>query len=182
MVISRDLGFDVMPSVAGSFSGPVVVCATGRCLWDDLAKMGDWGGDWMAVNDAGVHMKHAPQHWCTLHPEYFPHWQAARGRDKNFNKLHEFMAHSAENWPGDKSGTSSLFAVRVAAALGYEPIVLAGMPLDDSGHYYDPPGLGGVHGMGFFSGQIEHWKPYAPVLRGKVKVLSGNLTQLFGGI
>lgn len=40
-----------------------------------------------------------------------------------------------------RQGTSSLFAVKVALALGYRRVILAGIPLDGSGRFYDPPGL-----------------------------------------
>jgi len=133
----------------------------------------------MAVNDVGMHMPEAPKHWCSLHSKFFPHWQFLRGFSTDFNLLHKFLAHGIESWPGDKRGTSGLFATRVAAALGYDEIVLAGVPLDDGGHYYDPPGH--TPPMSHYSGQVEVWKEYVPVLRGKVKVVSGNLMKLFGG-
>jgi len=37
------------------------------------------------------------------------------------------------------AGTSSLYAVRVALSLGYPRIVLAGIPMDNSGRFFDPP-------------------------------------------
>jgi len=37
------------------------------------------------------------------------------------------------------AGTSSLFAVRVALGKGYERVILAGVPMDNSGRFFDPP-------------------------------------------
>ena len=40
-----------------------------------------------------------------------------------------------------RHGSSSLFGVRVALALGYAQVVLVGIPMDGAGRFLDPPGL-----------------------------------------
>lgn len=181
MVIPRDLGFDVMPSVAGSFSGKLLIHGCGRCLWDDLDKIGKWDGHRMAINYSGILMAVDFDHWISLHQEDFPWMLYLRGRTihgKTPRPNFRGHVHHIGNWPGDREGTSSLFAARVGAALGYDEIVMAGVPMDSSGHFYDPPGYDGGSD---YSGTAERWRKYAPILREKVKVVSGNLVNLLGG-
>ncbi len=43
-------------------------------------------------------------------------------------------------WPGAEVGaTSGCFGALVGLMLGYTEIVLAGIPMDNGGHFFDPP-------------------------------------------
>ena len=77
---------------------------------------------------------------------------------------------------------ASALAVYTALALGYDEIILCGVPLDDSHHYFDPdwrkcsftkqvPLKG--------NGQIKYWADaQAKVFQGKVTARSGRLTEI----
>lgn len=54
-------------------------------------------------------------------------------------KLHSCNPGAEYHWPWSGHGTSGLGACFVALALGYERIVLCGMPLTDTPHNGEPP-------------------------------------------
>lgn len=139
-------GIGETQSRLGTFSGPLLIMGGGRTVWDDYAKVRPWGGEIMAVNDVGMHLHDRIRHWVTLHPEYMPGW-------KHYREKHLYgqgvpaMTHSSKERPGidvvwrigNQGGTSGLFACYIGLMLGYNEIVLAGLPMDNSGHYFDPP-------------------------------------------
>ena len=81
-------------------------------------------------------------------------------------------------------GTSPLSAVLVGLEMGYERILLAGVPLDDSGHYFDPSD---IHTNRFHQDykhqerDLMYWKSAMKEFKGRVKSLSGNTRTLLGG-
>jgi len=87
----------------------------------------------MAVNDMIVHYPYPIVHAHSINRQMLQAWTETR-RPKNKNlKKHCFR------WPGVKS--SGLNAVYCGLDLGYSEIVVCGVPLDNSGHYFDPPWL-----------------------------------------
>lgn len=122
-----------------------LILGAAACLWDDLKALGHWDGDVIVVNRAGIHYPGRIDHWVTLHPEMLGGWIEARAV--------AFGPGEFETWcqkEGDEvdhvvtdiepRGSSGLFAVRIALLLGYERVVLAGMPIDDRPHFYDADG------------------------------------------
>lgn len=144
MTTWADLGLDgsgEVPRVAGSRSGTCVILGGAASVWEDNARAPS--GARMAVNDAGAYYMDPLEHWVTLHPEYMPGWM-------RFRRGHCYghaMTHSNREAEGidiawhmvNVGGTSGLFACKVALLLGYERVVLAGMPMDGSPHFFDPP-------------------------------------------
>jgi len=118
----------------------------GRTVWDDFAKVRPWKGEIMAVNDVGAHLHDVVRHWVTLHPEYMPGWRTFREKHL-YGSGQPTMRHShkvAQDidvvWKvGNVGGTSGLFATFIALMLGYNEIVLAGLPMTNDGHYFDSP-------------------------------------------
>lgn len=67
-------------------------------------------------------------------------WCAPQGATPPVTHGHIEFAGVDRVWTGwDKSGTSSLFGVRVALALGYERVILAGVPMTGEPRFFDPP-------------------------------------------
>lgn len=134
------------PSRLGRFSGPLLILGGGRTVWDDYAKVRPWKGEIMAVNDIGAHMHDRIRHWVTLHPEYMPGWKHYREKHL-YGQGISAMTHSYKEkegidvvWKiGNQGGTSGLFACFVGLMLGYNEIVLGGLPMTNDGHYFDPP-------------------------------------------
>ncbi len=153
------------PHVAGQYSGLLVLMGGADCIWHDLqgiAAMFDksFGPLWeqgmipahyMAVNDIGAYWQGELHHWLTLHPNYMPGWMKFR-MGHNFGLGHGVETHSNKPWEGidnvwaiaNSGGSGGLFACLVALALGYNRIILAGMPIDESRHFFDAPWYHGV--------------------------------------
>jgi hypothetical protein len=154
----------------------------GRTVWSDYAKVRPWKGEIMAVNDVGAHLHDRVRHWVTLHPEYMPGWMAYRLGHLYGSGDHP-MTHSQKQkpgvdvvWPmGNLGGTSGLFGCFVGLMLGYSEIVLAGVPMTNDGHYFDPP----WYGTEFADKPTEiAWKwAIKNVFDGRVSSLSGASQQ-----
>lgn len=185
-----------IPSRAGKFSGPLLILGSGRVAveggyrtaWDDFATYRDSDlpkGEIMVVNDIGMHLHDRVRHWVTLHPEYLPGWMKFRtghlygSGDKPMTHSQKVREGVDVVWPmGQLGGTSGLYACFVGLLLGYDSIVLAGIPMTGSGHYFDPP---------WYGSQFEDkpnemvWKWAAlNVFEGKVKSLSGKTKDWLG--
>lgn len=181
------------PPMAGKFRGPVLVAASARCLWDDLEALplADWPGDVICVNFTGLFFPVHFQHWVSLHGSFLSPWLTIR---KALVPGPHIWTHGPASDPGEIAwdferggGTSSMFACQVAVALGYQKIVLAGVPLDDSGHFYDPPqGKFGFSGFGFLRSnyatrtqQIE-WTSFHAGFGELIRSMSGRTRSIFG--
>ena len=175
------------PGIAGSESGQLVICASGHSIWSDLERVPGYIKDkWeqsfdiMAVNDAGMHIPHRLKHWYS-NDAWIKRWRPARrerfGENDTTNediKLHSCFGIVINwGWPG--GGTSSLNAVMTGLALGYEKIYLCGVPLDDNGHYFDPPWVKTNFSR---SGGLREWESRSVYFEGKVVAMSGNLCAL----
>lgn len=175
-----------MPSRAGVFSGPpLLILGGGRDAWADYDAVRPWPGEIMCVNDIGQHLHERVRHWVTLHPEYMPGWRTFREKHLYGNGV-PAMTHSQKCRDGvdvvwdltEIGGTSGLFACMVGLMLGYHEIVLAGIPMSNDGHYFDPP---------WYKTDLEdkaalsHWKwARENVFKGRVTSLSGNTKDMLG--
>jgi len=140
-----------IPPLVNTFHGSLVILGGAACVWDDLLLFNNTLGlqlrpDYMAVNDIGQYWQNPLAHWVTLHPEYMPGWMRFR-LGHYYGDGRKPIVHSARPDPGvdvhwdvpTSGGTSGLFGCLVALALGYEKIILVGMPMDNSHHFFDPP-------------------------------------------
>jgi hypothetical protein len=170
---------------------------TGACLWDDLdAYDAQHEGDRMGINDASnfYPMMHSRPliHAVSLHPEFlwgycvYPDFVGAH---RGFAPLqsHAQFRHRAGNsqhplniWPLQRDGgTSGPFGLIIGLLMGYENIILAGMPQDSSGYFYNP-------NMGTYfhhDAYIEEWerlREAVPMVNERVRSLSGNTKKMFG--
>lgn len=192
-----------LPEIAGKYKGRLLIVASGRCVWDDLSifarksRHGNEGirfdGDVMAVNDIGMHLPCRITHWYSNDGYMLPHWLKARRPEFKANiddrpiQLHSFIPKDsgAWKWPWPGHGGSGLNAVYTGLGLGYDEILIAGMPSDDSGHYFDPPW---VHTT--FNSQVppqkdceenRWWKTArTKMFNGRVKSLSGRTKAWLG--
>lgn len=176
------------PEEAGTESGGLAVCASGRTIWDDLARIPGFKGSWqqnfdiMAVNDTGMHIPYRLKHWYS-NDKWLLRWRPARrerfGENDTTNeniKLHScFGIDGAVNWGWPGGGTSTLNAVMTGLALGYDRIYICGAPLDNSGHYFDPPWVTTNFSR---SGGLREWESRKPYFEGKVVSMSGNTKEI----
>ena len=194
------LGRGEAPKCAGKFKGPAVVLGSARCIWDDLAKIDFDKVSVIAVNDMILHYRNELHHAVSLHPEEPPLWKQLRwtnGCDSGghiYTHSHRYPSHikhpngefKAEHgldfiWEleGGRGGSSGLFACMIGLALGYDKIILAGIPLDGNGHFFDPP----EKEVRQFLGQNITWEwegANVNYFAGRVKSLSGRTMDLLG--
>ena len=181
------------PRCAGHFKGLAVVMATGWSVWQDLAAFDPEarGADVIAINNMILHWKKRVHHGVSLHAEEPPLWRKLRqqyGCDNSHVTCHAYRASQDPQvmncdytWPMVGcclAGTSSLFAVAVGLGLGYGRIVLAGVPLDAGGHFYDPPGT--VTKL-FAGSPRREWETANKIwFQDRVRSLSGWTRELLG--
>lgn len=174
----------------------LLVVGTGRRVWEDVELSG-WdrglGLDIMCVKDTLVHFPGNVDHAFSEHPDQLRLLsQLRRARRKIMAKQERSVClHSSHegdsyihNWNIPRFGCSGMGATIIGVLLGYHQIVLAGIHLDDSGHYYDPHWVKTSFGRQYLD------KDDAPRLwsdmekhyfKGKVKALSGRLKEYLGG-
>lgn len=143
------------PRVVNNFSGILVLLGGARCVWEDVKRLEDIlprnNCQHMAVNDIGAYWHHELTHWVTLHGAYMSGWRNFRmghGYGEGAHVFtHSFSVPSGTRhkdidhwWDIDfGGGTSSMFGVVIAFGLGYSKVILCGIPMDKSGHFFDAP-------------------------------------------
>lgn len=171
-----------LPVAAGSCRGACLVVGSSRDVWLEVGDTNRWRESAvLAVNDMIMY-------WPTrLHHAYSNDWRFINGwcelrrplwidrGDQGVRPLrHCFRpAGNATVWPWPGTGTSGLNAVFTAVGLGYDPVIVAGMAMDDSGHFFDPPGKWTNYGH-----ERRFWVNCAEALRGTVYGLSGFVKDL----
>lgn len=168
------------------FGGDLFIVGSGRCVWDDLEKIGRCPrGDVMTLNDITMHFPYEVKHAYSNHYDQLEKWIGARRLTYNIDILkHSYMNYpGVVKWPFPGNGTSALNAVFVGLALGYDKITLCGIPLDNSGHYFDPPWKETNFEKEVPAKKkldaIRWWSDaYKHIFNGRVKAVSGRLAHL----
>jgi hypothetical protein len=154
----RELGADMnpLPAIAGTYEGRgLIICADAACVWDDLERFGAAkmigrgrvekdGYDIMTVNRAVEIMPANIEHIYSNEPDLLEKFLASRRNEyrKEFDPPKHSHSHrrgAKHVWPLGGHGTSGLSAALVGVGLGYNEIVLCGMPLDNGPHNGEPP-------------------------------------------
>ena len=167
----------------------VVICGAARCLWDDLATLDLSAHHLCAVNFVPICWTRVFDHWVSVHDDQ--HWFDRRSMSiyycrgealANHCMLHGFRTDDSQvvRWGFRNEGTSSLFALRVMLALGYDRIILAGVPLDGSGHFYEPPGDARPQDRFGDSYTHETWQRAVPEFADRARSVSGFTRELLG--
>lgn len=150
-------------------------------------------GDVMAVNQIGCDVEAPLRHWASLHPgdlcRRLAHRRATLHYTSEHPRLHSNQAvqesgHGIEVvWRFQSvGGQSGLFATFAALCMGYGPIVLAGIPQDGTGRYYDPPDVPAASGGHGNHDIVEAWCQAAKTITsfGSVRSMSGMTAELLG--
>lgn len=181
------------PEIAGTYTGTLVIAASGRCVWEDLERYGmaknhDDHPHIMAVNDMIMYYPGRIDHAYSNNHAYLSKWCEAR-RDQYLTKYgpvkhtHSNKTGGRHTWPWPGHGTSSLNAVYTGIGLGYDRIILCGVPLDDSGHFFEPPWIGTnfVAEVRDRDGGPKYWKNARDrIFKGQVQSMSGRTRELLG--
>lgn len=166
---------------------PLVIVGCGKCVWDDLKWIRTWGQEGhdfgaMLVNDMIIHFREFPGvkvgHVVCYDIGRVEHYAAIR---RSMCPHESFISHSQADpsKPDNKADRiwnletsfqlSGPFAVAVAVAMGYDRIILAGVPEDNSGHYWNVNGFRDETGYDNKCTH-EHWMS---IPKNKVRSLSG---------
>lgn len=186
-----------LPEIAGMYSGKgLVVCGDAACVWDDLERFGcrstagrgivmKAGYDFMVINRLGETFPGAIEHWYSNAPGLLKIFAQARRQEYAAEFTPTVHTHSCSpgamwEWPFGGHGTSALGAALCGVGLGYEPIVLCGIPLDDGPHNGEPP----WRKTRFASSEVRdgdnHWKRFCAAFGGKVFSMSGRTREWLG--
>lgn len=164
----------------------------GSCLHDDIgAYLGPINGV-VACNDAGTVWPGNLAAWVSLHPQHFvvKKWLA----DRHGPPAKRIFAHPAADkpvqrgnypagieftpyqFPGqDRSGSSGLFAAKVALIdLGFDRVVLCGVPMDKRPHFFDRDDWKAAEGF------RSAWLAVPQEYRDRMRSLSGWTKVLLG--
>lgn len=169
------------------YSGRLVIAGGGRSVLPDMERIGNWGddADWMAINDVGMFLPRV-DHWFSIHGECFPEWANVRRLNHD---CHDIKYHSKQGsktvcieWPilpnwGPLGGQA---ACLVALALGYDEIVLCGVPGDDSGHFYPAHNRRGQKTNRDFGEYDAAYKQIKLFSGGRIRSMSGKTKDIFG--
>jgi hypothetical protein len=176
-----------------------LITGDGHCLPKDVKEFESWGipHDVIAVNRSLLYFERPVQHWASIDNEetiwftqnvsekvippgrpIFRHtigscrgydfwWVAGHPKDANeYAKL---------QW----AGNSGYFGILIAQEMGYKRIVIAGMPLDNSPHWYDGEDVPGPNWIGFAYQQWMDYKMLCPKAE-SVRSMSGYTAFIFG--
>ncbi len=179
------------PLVQTKTARRLLIAGPARCLFDDLAglrALGDGPDETMAIKYACLGIPWAIEHIASLHGDLLPHFKALT--QHLAGRPNPVTTHSAlPSDPADavwdleqQRGTSSLFALQVAIAMGYRRILLAGVPLDSSGKFHSPPGaLRDLERYGDLPREdVQIWRAAAGRWSDRVRSLSGRTAEWFG--
>lgn len=179
----------------------LLVVGSGRCVWEDLDGFNYSGYDVMCLNDMIMHFPGEVKHAYSNDHRWLPKWVAARRPRYEINfgtipYLHTCQVgpSSMHVWNIPGHGTSGLNACYAGIGMNYARIVLAGVPLTNEGHYFDPPsGWNGREAWTNFGKEVpgvqkglnivpRYWEvAKSKVFEGRVKSLSGRTKELLGG-
>lgn len=163
----------------------MLVLGGAKSVWRDASAATDLADPDLivAVNDIGSVWPDRLDIWATLHPEKMADWREQR-RSNGHTGAREHVAHerwsgvdrlTPYQWPGmNASGSSGLYAVKVALEAGASRVVLAGIPMSAGAHFNRE---GPWNDLGSFT---EAWKIALPRLRDAVRSMSGWTRELLG--
>jgi len=189
----------------GKYSGQVIITGSAECLWEDYLKAIELteNEDLICVNLSAICFYHRHiNHLVSLHHkkvknfyqaamiqrterEEYPARYKSRPHQLKFKKIitHSTHANSSIDLVWDipnPGGTSGLFATHIAIKLGYDKIILCGIPVNNSRRFYDSPN------KSFKYESISVQEPWRVACRstnnfdGKVKSMSGKTKELLG--
>ena len=116
--------------------------------------------------------------WVTLHPDTF-HELLCKRQEAGFPTVEDVWCSTPGipgfRWFPEKGGTSGLLAVHIAKEVyGFDRIVLAGTPIDESGYFDRPGSLAGLHRY------RDAWTRCKSYLAPHVRSMSGWTQEEFG--
>lgn len=170
-----------------------LVIGSAECLFEDVRKAREIGAydALFVVKMTGCIWPEPFDFWPSLHPEYFPGYEAERKKrglpggyqtvappEKELNSIARGFPVNVRNtylFPGlNASGGSGLYAAKCAIDFGFQRVVLAGVPMTTEKHF--ARGKNWTQRDSFVKG----WREALPLIKATVRSMSGWSRQLLG--
>lgn len=176
------------PSYLGKYYGNLIILGGGRSVWDDYVRLKDKGftGQIMAVNDIGMYFDQPIEHWVSLHPDHLRAWAQLRMKHSlPMPRLLHTNRHTHDInvcWDLQPYAPfSGLYAAQVGLSLGYNMMVMCGVPQDGKGRFFDPPWMDNTeHADSNQLKAFRHIIEQNQELRGALRSMSGWTRELLG--
>lgn len=186
-----------LPEIAGMYKGRnLVICGDAAGVWDDLERFGcrsdggrgmvfKIGWDFLVINKVGETFPGPIEHWFSNSPALLKIFSQARRQEYAQEFTPPVHTHSCNegamwHWPFGAHGTSALGAALAGVGMGYESIVLCGVPLDNGPHNGEPPWRRTKFEASEVPEGDKHWKRFCEVFKGKVFSMSGRTREWLG--
>jgi hypothetical protein len=167
-----------LPAIAGRYAGRgLVVVGDAAGVWTDLEAFGcrvdhrqgcvaKEGWDFLTVNKIVEVFPGNIEHAYSNEPSLLAKFIAARRNEYTREFTGPVNVHSSNtgaqwHWPWSGFGTSALGACFAGVGMGYDRIVLCGVPLNDGPHNGEPPWRKGGftrEAADSSDGMNRHWK------------------------
>ena len=175
-----------VPPLAENFNGACIVTGSADCLWEDLekAKVGLDKYDIMCVNHSAIAVSDKITHIASLEYRYMiGFYNLATVNTKGHIYTHSSTHGDGVGWLWNMcmgGGGSGLFATFLALVLGYDKVILAGMPMTNTPKFcQDPRVRFDRYGA---TSQTNAWTDARDlVFDGRVKSMSGQTKELLNG-
>ena len=166
-----------------------IVLGSAPCLWDDIDASNDiTSGEFeiIAVNGAGVLFEGNLDIWVSVHGPKLVNWiekRRALGLDMNFDAYANFAKSEKSGdvirWNRSScNGSSGLLAALVAIELGFDKLILCGMPIDGENRITSDGEV--AAGMTPYHHYQRGWTLLQGILREHVRSMSGWTRETFG--
>lgn len=178
------------PPLTNTEQGTAVILANAACVWDDIRKLPAHDAV-IAVNDIGAYYRHKVHHWVSYHDLCLqPFLQVRRNKHRNDPQLHAHFLEDMHNNKGQPGvhywnltyhySTSGILAVLVGLLLGYDKLILAGMPADNTPDFWQDPAIWNSQGT-----KVRHrlWQVVmdrVPEIKRCTRSLSGHTMKWLG--
>lgn len=170
----------------------LLVISTGRCVWDDTEKaervLVGSEYDTLALNHMIIHWPGFLDYAATWHSDAMQSLLDVRTYRKAKNRPITYAPKPCEGidfavrlkeYGLETSGVTGAYGVAVGCHLGYEKVILAGLPYDDSGYFYHSPSVRETKYKLNYPNNIA-WNNLKAKFGNKIRAVSGNLVECFG--
>jgi hypothetical protein len=160
----------------------IIICGSGECLFDDLARNHanafPHTMDVACINHTALYYPYFFEHWISWHSNIFAGIREfVKGNPTIHSSKEDTLVHRVWGFPGFECSDSGLFAVKICLALGYDRIILCGIPMDNSRKFYEAYGTENGHAADNIQ---DIWKKEIPSFKDCVRSMSGNTRAMLG--
>ena len=180
-----------LPEIAGTKEGKLIIIGCSRNVWEEVEKLMPMNCDVMCINDMISYYPYPMTHAYTNNERRLDtYWASRRFHYKQKQKgkplMHTLSKWGEDyiGWPFHGNGTSAFNACKAAVLMGYDDIVLCGLPMDGSGHFWEAPWMRSPKGR---RADEQYWNDISlwsearkKIFKGKITSMSGNTRDLLG--